>query len=464
MRQDRMKFEKRILCIGAGFVGGPTAAMIACKCPRYRVTVVDTNRERIAQWNSTALPVYEPGLDAIVKKTRGRNLFFETDIPRGIRESEIIFVCVNTPTKTFGAGAGLAADLQHWEKTARQILKHARSPKIVVEKSTFPVKTALAMERILNSGSGGIRFQVLSNPEFLAEGTAVRDMEFPDRVLIGSRDTEEGRQARDVLEELYANWVPREKIVTSNIWSSELSKLAANLFLAQRVSTINAVSAICEKTEADVTEVSKIVGMDGRIGARFLNASIGFGGSCFKKDILNLVYLCRHEGLPEVADYFESVVRINEYQKERFVLNMLEAMFNTLAGKRICLFGFAFKADTSDTRESPAIYVTRRLLEEKAEVVVTDPRALDNAKVDLKGLEGRVSYVKDPYKAASGCQAIAVMTEWALYRDIDYSKIYKQMVKPAFIFDGRNILDHRRCHEIGFNVYPVGKPSLTHFT
>ena len=463
MRQDGMKFEKRILCIGAGFVGGPTAAMIACKCPRYRVTVVDTNRERIAQWNSATLPVYEPGLDEIVRKTRGRNLFFETDIPKGIRESEIIFVCVNTPTKTFGAGAGLAADLQFWEKTARQILEHARSPKIVVEKSTFPVKTALAMERILNSRTGGIHFDVLSNPEFLAEGTAVRDMEFPDRVLIGSRDTEQGYRARDVLVALYANWVPRERIITSNIWSSELSKLAANLFLAQRVSTINAVSAICEKTEADVTEVSKIVGMDGRIGARFLNASIGFGGSCFRKDILNLVYLCRHEGLPEVADYFEAVVRINEYQKERFVLNMLEAMFNTLAGKRICLFGFAFKADTSDTRESPAIHVARRLLEEKAEVVVTDPRALDNAKADLRGLDGKIRFVQDPYRAAQGCQAIAVMTEWGLYRGLDYEKIYKRMVRPAFIFDGRNILDHRRCHAIGFNVYPLGRPALTHF-
>jgi len=458
-----MKFEKRILCIGAGFVGGPTAAMIACKCPRYRVTVVDTNKEKVAQWNSANLPVYEPGLDEIVEKTRGRNLFFDTDIPAGIRENDVIFVCVNSPTKTFGAGAGMAADLQYWESTARQILAHARSPKIVVEKSTLPVKTALAMERILNSGSGDIHFEVLSNPEFLAEGTAVRDMEMPDRVLIGSRDTTEGYRARDVLVEIYANWVPRERILTSNIWSSELAKLASNLFLAQRVSTINAVSAICEKTEADVTEVARIVGMDGRIGARFLNASVGFGGSCFQKDILNLVYLCRHEGLPEVADYFASVVRINDYQKERFVLNMLEAMFNTLAGKRICLFGFAFKANTSDTRESPAIHVTRRLLEERAEVVVTDPQALGNAKADLRGLEGRVSYVKDPYRAASGCQAIAVMTEWDLYRGLDYGRIYKQMVKPAFIFDGRNILDHRRCHEIGFNVYPVGKPGLTHF-
>jgi UDPglucose 6-dehydrogenase len=458
-----MGFERKILCIGAGFVGGPTAAMIAYKCPKYRVTVVDTSRERINQWNSETLPVYEPGLDEIVKATRGQNLFFKTDIAKGIRENEIIYVCVNTPTKSFGAGAGLAADLQFWEKTARQILEHARTSKIVIEKSTFPVKTALAMERILNSRSNGIHFDVLSNPEFLAEGTAVRDMEYPDRVLIGSRDTERGYRARDVLVELYANWVPREKIITSNIWSSELSKLAANLFLAQRISTINAVSAICEKTEADVSEVAKIVGMDGRIGERFLNASIGFGGSCFKKDILNLVYLCQHEGLPEVADYVQGVVRINEYQKERFVMNMLEAMFNTLAGKKVCLFGFAFKANTSDTRESPAIHVVRRLLEEKAEVVVTDPKAMDSAKVDLKGLAGKVTYVKDPYKAAKGCQAIAVITEWDLYRGLDYKRIYGQMIKPAFIFDGRNILDHKRCHEIGFNVYPIGKPGMTHF-
>jgi len=458
-----MAFEKNILCIGAGFVGGPTAAMIAYKCPQYRVTVVDISRERISQWNSETLPVYEPGLDEIVKATRGRNLFFKTDIAKSIRDNEIIYVCVNTPTKTFGAGAGLAADLQFWENTARQIREHARSSKIVIEKSTFPVKTALAMERILNSRTSKIQFDVLSNPEFLAEGTAVRDMEYPDRVLIGSRDTEQGYRARDVLVEIYANWVPRQKIVTSNIWSSELSKLAANLFLAQRISTINAVSAICEKTEADVSEVAKIVGMDGRIGERFLNASIGFGGSCFKKDILNLVYLCQHEGLPEVADYVHGVVRINEYQKERFVMNMLEAMFNTLAGKRVCLFGFAFKANTSDTRESPALHVVKRLLEEKAEVVVTDPKALESAKIDLKGLEGKVSYVKDPYKAVKGCQAIAVITEWDLYRNLDYDKIFRQMIKPAFIFDGRNILDQKRCFEIGFNVYPVGKPGRTHF-
>jgi len=454
---------RNILCIGAGYVGGPTMAVIAKKWPEVRVTVVDINPERIAAWNSDELPIFEPGLDEIVQATRGRNLFFSTDIAQGIRDNDVIFVSVNTPTKTFGAGAGMAADLQYWEKTARQILENSVSNKIVIEKSTLPVKTALAMERILNSQPNGISFDVLSNPEFLAEGSAIRDLENPDRILIGSRETKRGRSARNTIVEIYARWIPRDRIITTNIWSSELSKLVSNAFLAQRISSINAISALCEKTEADVTEVARAVGMDSRIGAKFLNASVGFGGSCFKKDILNLVYLCRHEGLPEVADYFESVVRINEYQKERFVLNMLEAMFNTLAGKRICLFGFAFKADTSDTRESPAIHVARRLLEEKAEVVVTDPRALDNAKVDLKGLEGRVSYVKDPYKAAQGCQAIAVMTEWDLYRGLDYGKIFKQMVKPAFIFDGRNILDHRLCHKIGFNVYPLGRPALTHF-
>ncbi|MCL5808758.1 MAG: nucleotide sugar dehydrogenase, partial [Deltaproteobacteria bacterium] len=294
-----MTFEKKILCIGAGYVGGPTMAMIAYKCPRCRVTVVDINPERIAAWNSDDLPIYEPGLDRLIAATRGRNLFFSTDIEGGIRENDIIFVSVNTPTKTFGLGAGMAADLQYWEKTARQILEHSESSKIVIEKSTLPVKTALAMERILNCRENGICFDVLSNPEFLAEGTAVRDLEQPDRILIGSRETERGLKARETLAEIYASWVPREKILTSNIWSSELSKLVSNAFLAQRISSINAISALCEKAEADVTEVAHAVGMDSRIGARFLNASIGFGGSCFQKDIMNLVYLCRHYGLED---------------------------------------------------------------------------------------------------------------------------------------------------------------------
>ena len=458
-----MTFKKNILCIGAGYVGGPTMAVLASKCPHCRITVVDINPVRIDEWNSDQLPIYEPGLDDIIRKTRGRNLFFSTDIPRGIQENDIIFVSVNTPTKTFGVGAGMAADLQFWEKTARQILQYARSSKIVIEKSTLPVKTAQAMENILNSSNHTISFDVLSNPEFLAEGTAVRDLENPDRVLIGSHETESGLNARKILVDIYASWVPREKIITSSIWSSELSKIVSNAFLAQRISSINAISSLCEKTDADIAEVAKAVGMDNRIGPKFLNASIGFGGSCFKKDILNLVYLCRHYGLNEVADYWEGVVKINEYQKERFIRNMMTAMFNTLADKKICLYGFAFKADTGDTRESPAIFIARRLLEEKAEVIITDPKALKNARADLAGIDGRVSFVEDPYEATEGCHAIAVLTEWDLFRNLDYQKIFDRMIKPASIFDGRNILDHRRCFEIGFNVFPTGKPPLTHF-
>ena len=329
LRKEHMAFEKNILCIGAGNVGGPTMAVIAQKCPHCKVTVVDINSTRIAEWNSRDLPIYEPGLDDIVQQVRGRNLFFSNDVERGIRESDIIFVSVNTPTKDYGIGAGKAADLQYWEKTARDILTFSESPKIVVEKSTLPVKTAQAMERILTSTNNDIRFDVLSNPEFLSEGTAIADLQEPDRVLIGSMETESGFKARDVLVELYANWVPRERIITTNIWSSELSKLVSNAFLAQRVSSINSISALCEMTGADITEVATAVGMDSRIGKKFLNASVGFGGSCFKKDILNLVYLCRYYGLHEVADYWESIIKINEYQQERFIVKMLNTMFNT---------------------------------------------------------------------------------------------------------------------------------------
>lgn len=437
-------------------------AMIAYECPQYKVTVVDINPERIAQWNSKNLPVYEPGLDEIVKAIRGRNLFFSTDIEKGIKESQIIFVSVNTPVKDFGAGAGMAADLQYWEKTARQIRDVSDSHKIIVEKSTLPVKTAQTMERILTSNNNGVQFDILSNPEFLAEGTAIKDLEEPDRVLIGSSDTLSGLRARDELIAIYANWVPQDRIITSNIWSSELSKLVANAFLAQRISSINSFTALCEKSDADITEVARAVGMDSRVGDKFLNASVGFGGSCFKKDILNLVYLCRHYGLSQVADYWEGVIRINEYQKQRFVLTMLNAMFNTLAGKRICIFGFAFKANTGDTRESPATFIAKRLAEEKAELVITDPKALQNAMIDLDGIEGKISYIEDPYEASAGCDAIGVVTEWGLYATLDFRRIYQAMVKPAFIFDGRNILDHKELFEIGFNVFPLGKPPLTH--
>lgn len=455
-------FTRTIACIGAGYVGGPTMAMIAARCPQYKVTAVDSNAARIAAWNTDSLPIYEPGLLDLVKKARGRNLFFSTDVEAAIAEAEIIFVSVNTPTKTFGEGAGRAADLQYWEKTARTIAKVATSDKIIVEKSTLPVRTAAAMARILNHNDKGVRFEVVSNPEFLAEGTAVADMEKPDRVLIGAGETHEGQKARDVIVEIYANWVPREKIVTSNVWSAELSKLVANAVLAQRISSINSISVLCEKTDADVMEVSRAVGMDSRIGPRFLRPSIGFGGSCFKKDILNLVYICDSYGLNEVARYWEAVVAMNDYQKRRFVQKMISAMFNTVAGKRIALFGFAFKADTGDTRESPAVDVAKQLAEEQAKVVITDPKALDNAKIDLASLLTKIELVADPYAAAKGAHGIAVCTEWEEYRTLNYHAIFETMEKPAFIFDGRNILDHRKLYEIGFNVFPTGKPALKH--
>ncbi|MFA5321071.1 MAG: nucleotide sugar dehydrogenase [Smithella sp.] len=458
-----MKFKKKILCIGAGYVGGPSMAMIAYKCPDCRVTVVDTNHERIDAWNSSHLPVYEPGLDKIVQRTRGKNLFFSKDIANQIKENDIIFVSVNTPTKTYGAGADMAADLQYWEKTARQILKYSQTSKIVIEKSTLPVKTALAMEKILSSAKGKIKFEVLSNPEFMAEGTAMNDLENPDRVLIGSHETKSGLKARAQLIEIYSRWIPLKKIITSNLWSSELSKLVANAFLAQRVSSINSISALCEKTEADITEVAKAVGMDSRIGNKFLKAGIGFGGSCFKKDILNLVYLCSYYGLQDVASYWESVVKINQYQQDRFIASILNNMFGTLAGKTICLLGFAFKADTSDTRESPAIHISKKLLVEHAEIIISDPQALKNAAIELSGIKGNVKYIEDPYKAATGCHALVILTDWDLYRRLDFRKIYRSMVKPAFLFDGRNIIDHKKCFSIGFNVYPIGKKALTHF-
>jgi len=437
-------------------------AMIARKCPGYRVTVVDINEARIDAWRSEALPIYEPGLDEVVRACIGENLFFSTDIPAAIEDADIIFVSVNTPTKTFGQGAGKAADLQYWEKTARQILEHSTRDKIVVEKSTLPVRTARAMERILYSRDKGIHFVVLSNPEFLAEGTAIRDLENPDRVLIGGPETPEGCAAVQQLVDLYGEWVPRERILTTNVWSSELSKLAANAFLAQRVSSINSLSALCEATEADVTEVARAVGKDSRIGGKFLNASVGFGGSCFKKDILNLVYLCETYGLTEVAEYWRQVVAMNEYQQDRFVANMIRHMFNTIAGKRIALLGFAFKANTGDTRESPAIRIARKLLEEQAQVVISDPKALDNARQDLADVAERVEFEPDPYAAARGAHALAVLTEWDAFAQLDYQRIFDGMVKPAFLFDGRNCLDHPALFKVGFNVYAIGKPPLSH--
>lgn len=453
-----------ILCIGAGYVGGPTMAVIASHCTQHQFTVVDINKERIKAWNSDQLPIYEPGLDQVVQKVRGRNLFFETDekIAEHIDIADIIFVSVNTPTKTFGQGAGRAADLQYWEKTAREILEYSSSSKIVVEKSTLPVRTAEAMEVILNNNSSGIHFDVVSNPEFLAEGSAIKDLETPDRVLIGGRQTPSGQRAVAQIVELYVNWVPREKILTTNLWSSELSKLVANAFLAQRISSINAISALCEKTEADVEEVAHAIGMDHRIGSHFLRASVGFGGSCFKKDILNLVYIAEQQGLQEVSRYWEMVLKMNEYQETRFVEKMVHTMFNTLAGKKIALFGAAFKANTSDTRESPALEVCRGLLAEKADIVLCDPHGLENAKIDLGEDAEKMHFTKDPYEAAQDAHAIAILTEWSNFALLDFKRIYNSMVNPAFIFDGRNILDHQALFEMGFNVIAIGKAQRLH--
>ena len=450
-----------ICCIGAGYVGGPTMAMIAKKCSNIDVTVVDINEERINAWQSDSLPIYEPGLYDVVQESIGKNLFFSTDIDSAIKKADIIFVSVNTPTKTFGEGAGRASDLQYWELCARRIKEVSESDKIIVEKSTLPVRTAEAMERVLHSDKSNLHFEVLSNPEFLAEGTAITDLENPDRVLIGGHDTESGQKALKILVDIYANWIPKDKILTSNVWSSELSKLTANAFLAQRVSSINAISALCEATEADVTEVAHAIGTDSRIGSKFLKASIGFGGSCFKKDILNLVYLCESYGLHEVANYWQQVVEINEYQQIRFIRQMIQSMFNTIAGKKILILGFAFKADTGDTRESPAIKICRELYNEKADLIVSDPKATLNAMKDLTDLKN-ITYEDDPYKAAVGADAIAVLTDWKEYKDLDYKKIFKEMRKPAFIFDGRNFLDHNHLFNIGYEVYSIGKGRLSH--
>lgn len=452
-----MEFKKNILCIGAGYVGGPTMAVIAANCPQHKVTIVDINEEKIKAWQTDLLPIYEPGLLEVVQKSRGINLFFSTDIEKSINDADIIFVSVNTPTKTFGEGAGKASDLQYIESTARSIVAASTSNKIVVEKSTLPVKTASALEKILNNNDKGLKFEVLSNPEFLAEGSAVRDLEFPDRVLVGSRQTESGLKARTQLVEIYSNWVPRERIIESNVWSSELSKLTANAFLAQKISSINSISALCEKTGADVSEISLAIGADSRIGDKFLNASIGFGGSCFKKDILNLVYICESLGLNEVASYWEGVIKINVYQETRFVKKMLSSMFNTLAGKKIALFGFSFKANTGDTRETPAYYVAKQLLEERASLSISDPKAIPNAKIDLMDFVDDIKFTEDPYEAAKDADAVVVMTEWDLYKTLDYQKIFGSMRKPAFVFDGRNILDHNELIKIGFEVHAIGK-------
>ena len=451
----------KICCIGAGYVGGPTMAMIAHKCPDVTVTVVDINEKRIAAWNSGDLPIFEPGLTEIVLQQRDKNLFFTTKVNETIKDSDIIFISVNTPTKTFGVGAGRAADLRFIESCARQIAEVAESDKIVVEKSTIPVRTAQSIKRILDASSKeDVNFQILSNPEFLAEGTAMRDLENPDRVLIGGEQTKAGQDAIQKLASIYGQWVPQEKILTTNLWSSELSKLTANAFLAQRISSINSISALCEATGANIDEVAHAIGTDSRIGSKFLKSSVGFGGSCFQKDILNLVYLCEHFGLPEVSNYWQQVIVMNDYQKHRFTQRMIQAMFNTVSYKRIAIFGYAFKKDTNDIRESAAIYVCRDLLEEQAHLAIYDPKVDPVDIYESLGVgadDERIEICDTAYQAADNAHAIALLTEWDEFNSLDYQKIHGTMPKPAFLFDGRNLLDIPALRKIGFDASGIGK-------
>ncbi|KAK1363459.1 UDP-glucose 6-dehydrogenase [Heracleum sosnowskyi] len=466
----------KICCIGAGYVGGPTMAVIALKCPLIEVVVVDISVSRITAWNSEQLPIYEPGLDEVVKQCRGKNLFFSFDVERHVSEADIIFVSVNTPTKTQGLGAGKAADLTYWESAARMIADVSKSDKIVVEKSTVPVKTAEAIEKILTHNSKGIKFQILSNPEFLAEGTAIEDLFSPDRVLIGGRETPDGQKAIKALKAVYAHWVPEERIICTNLWSAELSKLAANAFLAQRISSVNAMSALCEATGADVSQVAHAVGKDTRIGAKFLNASVGFGGSCFQKDILNLVYICECNGLPEVANYWKQVIKVNDYQKNRFVNRIVSSMFNTVSGKKIAVLGFAFKKDTGDTRETPAIDVCKGLIDDKAKLSIYDPQVTeDQIQRDLTlnkfdwdhpahlqplspASKKDITVVWNAYEATKDAHGICILTEWDEFKNLDFQKIYNNMQKPAFLFDGRNVVNPQKLRDIGFIVYSIGKP------
>ena len=434
---------KNICCIGAGYVGGPTMAVIALKCPDIKVTVVDLNAERIAAWNGPLenLPVYEPGLAKVVQEARGRNLFFSTDVDQAIESSELIFMAVNTPTKTEGAGAGMAADLRYVEACAKNIAQVAKTDKIVVEKSTLPVRTAEKIKEILEEYSSGIHFEILSNPEFLAEGTAIQDLFKSDRVLIGGDDTETGQQAVQALVDIYANWIPKEKILTTNVWSSELAKLASNAMLAQRISSINSLSALCEKTGADVEELSKAIGMDHRIGPKFLKASVGFGGSCFQKDILNLVYLCKHYGLDEVAEYWYQVIKINDYQKARFAQKIIDHFGGNLTGKKIAILGWAFKANTNDSRESAAIYVTEKLYKSGATLEILDPRVSEKSlhkeldfyreATKIKDVKSRITVLDSTSKLDLSFDAVALLTEWQEFKNLDFSN--------QLVFDGRGI-------------------------
>jgi len=439
---------KKICCIGAGYVGGPTMAVIALKCPEINVTVVDLNEERIAAWNGPldTLPVYEPGLAEVVAEARGRNLFFSTEVDKSIDEAEMIFMAVNTPTKTKGEGAGMAADLRYVEACAKNIAQVAKTNKIVIEKSTLPVRTAEKIKEILEENSTDIHFEILSNPEFLAEGTAIQDLFKSDRVLIGGDASETGQKAVQALVDIYANWIPKEKILTTNVWSSELSKLASNAMLSQRISSINSLSALCEKTGANIEELSKAIGMDQRIGPHFLKASVGFGGSCFQKDILNLVYLCRHYGLDEVAEYWHQVIKINDYQKDRFAQKIIDHFGGDLTGKKIAVLGWAFKANTNDSRESSAIYVAKKLYTAGAILEIYDPMVSKESifsdidfyweKSKTKDLKSRISVLDSISTLDHSVDAVAILTEWEAFKTLDFTK--------TIVFDGRGVLSSSR--------------------
>jgi len=459
---------RNICCIGAGYVGGPTMAVIAQKNPNINITVVDLNEEKILAWNSDNfddLPIYEPGLSDVIKEVRGKNLFFSINIDDSILNSEMIFISVNTPTKISGEGVGYAADLKYVESCAKKIADIAKNDKIVVEKSTVPVRTSEKIKEILKSNNDNVDFQILSNPEFLAEGTAMRDLIIPDRVIIGGDDTIKGKEAVKLLVDIYSSWVPIKNILTTNLWSSELSKLTANAFLAQRISSINSLSELCEETGADIEEVSKAIGMDSRIGASFLKASVGFGGSCFQKDILNLVYISRSLGLEKVANYWHQVLIINRHQRTRFVNKIINLMDNHSFTNKVSLLGWAFKKDTNDSRESAAIYVADILIKSNISINIYDPRVSKNQILfDMNYINNddekneKLLFIKDcPYDCLKDNNVVAILTEWDEFKDYEWEVIYKSMSKPAYVFDGRNIMDKNKLESIGFNYIGIGR-------
>ena len=469
-----MKINK-ICCIGAGYVGGPTMAVIALKCPDIQVTVVDLDENKINNWNDSSfenLPIFEPGLKDIIIKTRGKNLFFSTEIDKAISESQIIFMAVNTPTKTYGEGKGMAADLTFVESCARQIAKASKNDKIVVEKSTLPVRTAEKIKEVLFENNRKVNFEIISNPEFLAEGTAIQDLYKSDRVLIGGENTKSGKKAVDSLVSIYKRWISTDKILTTNVWSSELSKLASNAMLAQRISSINSLSALCEKTGADIDEVSSAIGMDTRIGPKFLKTSVGFGGSCFRKDILNLVYLCKYYGLNQVADYWHQVVKINDYQKSRFVNKIIDGLNGTVYNKKISILGWAFKKNTNDSRESPSIFISDKLINEGAIIHVYDPMVkkdqIENDLINFWNLKQvkkslikkrlkQIIIEKNHKKCLTASYAVAILTEWDQFINYDWNSLKDKLIKPIRVFDGRNILNNK---DLDFNINYLGRQQI----